>query len=190
MRKRATDRNLLLAGLMASVLTGLTALAPAQEAEPLALAPASAMARSPKVKSLDFTTAICWVESGEEGNRRIRNVVLKDGRVSSAQLLAKTRTISKDSIGGAADLDLSINPEDNQPGIVWIRSIDDGNSVIFGRRQGDPVEVFSSSNVLELPVIEYDGEGNPYVAWSEIAGGQSRVYAARLDDQGNWVRKP
>lgn len=155
---------------------------------PYALAPVEAAARSPRVKSLGPVTTVCWVEKAGEGSA-IRNIVLKDGRIAKQGLASSIRTISDESMRTTADLDVTINPLDFQPAVVWLESGETGDSIRFGTRHGETETIFASESMLELPVIEFDSEGNAFAAWSEISGGQSRIYAASRTEANEWTAR-
>ena len=181
-------KNALSAALTAGVLFGGADSLFSQR--PLSLAPSSASARVPRLESGGFQTTLSWLETGPEGETRVRNLLVNDGRLPHGNVEARIRNLSEKPVGQVSELDVALSPGTSNSASLWVRQQEDGSALtIRDRRQDSSETIFQSDGLLELPVLEYDSEGKLYAAWSEISGGQSRVYAATRSEDGDWISR-
>ncbi|CAN5273885.1 hypothetical protein BH09SUM1_BH09SUM1_05460 [soil metagenome] len=153
--------------------------------EPIALSRPGGAASNPQVTSRKSSTVIVWVEN-REGRGAIRSLLLGDMRLQPEPYLKAIADVD----AGTADCSspvVVIDPVSGRPAFAWVESAKGENAIQFREDGSAPVTIWHSGNLLEFPSLEFDAQGSPYIAWSELIGGRSEAYAALRDANGGWA---
>jgi len=160
-------------------------VATAQDVAPIALAPASAAARAPRIKSVGGTTAVSWIETLPGGDDALKVSILFDALAPTvgSPLMFTMDVAAASSLG---ESDVAVDPATQRPAVLWIGDSGSETQVRFASPGVTPEIVFRTQRFLEIPVLDYDAFGNAYAAWTEVDGGTSRLHAAVRPAGGAW----
>ncbi len=166
--------------------------APSARPAPLMLAPEGSDAHGLSVDSHDYVTVAAWSESESTERSRIRFVTLRDRRLPRGLTSPQTVTLDATPSGRNEDVIVRIDESTRTPGFAWINTDGETWSLWYaygwagGARDHQEV-IYASENPMELPSLGFDSKGRPYIAWSEIRGGDSEVYVAYQPAEDGWV---
>src|SRR5690606_36096212 len=139
---------------------------------------------APRIASQGQFTSAVWVETRADGPTLLRQANLRDGFLSSKRGVVPQPVTLPDAGRPSDPLD-AFCPLTQRPGLSYVLTTDSGAAVVFRSPLGETQTVHRSTSLLELPVLDFDDLGRPYLAWAEIEGGQSRIMAATTSE-GGW----
>lgn len=141
---------------------------------------------SPQAASAGSTAAFTWVQRASNGRDRVWGAILHDTESLVPPESVSPRPIDTATHGSGAYPAVSVSPVGGQALFAWVENGPE-ESFLWISRNGEEVErVYRSGGTLELPALGHDGEGTPYLSWSEVIGGRSSVHAAAPGADGEW----
>jgi hypothetical protein len=157
---------------------------------PLQLVPAGADVQSLSVDAGEYFTVAAWSESVGEERSRVSYIVLRDGRLHTGRAAPEARSFDLATVGRSDEVTVRYNRAKASPGFAWVHAEGDTHTLQFA--EGWQPEALASqalitatTNPIEMPSLAFDRSGSPVVAWTEVIGARSEVFAA-VRSEGTW----
>ncbi len=145
---------------------------------------------SPQAASAGPLTAVTWVERDNTGRERIRASVLHDSQTIEGRSIFLSGTVDQEQGGDGAHPAVAVAPGGGEVLVTWVETAGEENRLWVSRNGASGELVYTSPGLLELPGAAFDGEGTPYITWTEILGARSFVHIAVPDEDELWNASP
>lgn len=175
--RKSTQQFPLITGLAAAACVAVGGVAFAEEGVVFNLAGDATEIFAPRIASQGHFTSAVWVEKQRDGSTVLRQANLRDGFLTSKRGVVPL-TITLAEAGRPSDPVVAFCPLTQRPGLSYVLTTEAGAAVVFRSPLGETQTIHRSTSLLELPVLDFDEAGRPYLAWEEIDGGRSRIMAA------------